>query len=173
MSGNVLWITGLSGAGKTTLGGEVVGLLRSAGKSVVFLDGDDLRDVFVLPHINQDNHSRERRIQLAIQYSQLCKMLSTQGLIVVIATISLFHEVHAWNRTHIPGYIEIYLNVPLDELRRRDPKNIYQKYDNGELSNVAGLDLHVDVPKNPDKVIEFDSKNFNASIANDLLKLLP
>lgn len=172
MTGKVLWITGLSGAGKSTLACEVVLLLRSAGKTVVFLDGDELRDVFGVAQFNQDNHLREKRIELAMQYSKICKLLASQGLIVVIATISLFHEVHKWNRSHIPGYIEVYLKVPLDELRRRDPKNIYKKYADGEISNVAGLDLHVDVPKNPDQVVEFKLEDCNASTAENLFKLL-
>ena len=74
---------------------------------------------------------------------------------MIIATVSMFQEVYIWNRTNLLNYFEIYLNVPLDELRRRDPKRIYQRYDAGELINVAGLDLLVDEPFEPHITIDF------------------
>ena len=69
---------------------------------------------------NVANHGRDARMMLAMQYARLCGMLVAQGLIAVIATISLFQEVHKWNRSNLP--VISYLNVPVDELRRRDPK---------------------------------------------------
>lgn len=76
-------------------------------------------------------------------------MLADQGATVVIATISLFAEVHRWNRENLPGYLEIYLDPSREDLRRRDPKNIYARADLGELRDVAGLDLAVDLPEAP------------------------
>lgn len=58
-----------------------------------------------------------------MKYSKLCQAISKQGINVIIATISLFKEENSWNRVHIPGYFEIYLKVPVEELCRRDPKN--------------------------------------------------
>ena len=95
-------------------------------------------------------------MNLAMQYSRLCRMLVKQGFNVVIATISMFHEVYAWNRNNIPGFYLIYLKVPVSELRRRDSKGIYKKYDAGEIVNVAGLDLEVDDPLNPDLLFEYN-----------------
>ncbi|MCW5701032.1 MAG: adenylyl-sulfate kinase [Bradyrhizobium sp.] len=151
-SSAVIWITGLSGAGKTTLAAEVVNILRSDGKAVIMLDGDELRDVFG----DEARHDRESRLRLALRYSRLCQMLGRQGINVVIATISLFSDVHIWNRTNIPGYFEVYLRVPLEELRRRDPKGIYRRFDSGETTNVAGLDMPIDEPPSPDIIIDFD-----------------
>lgn len=139
----VVWITGLSGAGKSTLANEVARKLRDGGETVVMLDGDDLREVFGAATTNAQNHGREGRLALAMQYSHLCRVIAAQGVTVVIATISLFRDVHAWNRVDLPGYFEVYLRVPLEELRRRDPKGIYRRFDAGELNNVAGLDLPV------------------------------
>lgn len=154
-SGRVIWITGLSGAGKSTLARDVAARLRSVGESVVLLDGDELREVFGAVAANADNHGRAGRLALAMQYGHLCRVIAAQGLTVVIATISLFREVHSWNREHLPGYFEVYLKVPLDELRRRDPKGIYRRFDAGELSDVAGLDLPVDEPAEADLNMEF------------------
>lgn len=170
-AGSVVWITGLSGAGKSSLANEFVGRLRAVGSSVVMLDGDDLREVFGAVPANAQNHGREGRLALAMKYARLCQILSAQGLTVVIATISLFREVHAWNRDHLPSYFEVYLKVPLDELRRRDPKGIYRRFDAGELTNVAGLDLPIDEPESPDLVVEYSTDTSTTMLAEELLHL--
>ncbi len=141
----VIWITGLSGAGKSTLCRLLVQELRAQRRCVVMLDGDELREVMAA----EDIHSRTDRLSLTLRYSKLCRMLANQGFDVAIATIGLFKEVHDWNRANLPGYIEIFLKVPLDELVRRDPKKIYARAARGELKNVAGVDLEVDFPTAP------------------------
>jgi len=167
--GKVVWITGLSGAGKSTLARLITSRIRESGEPVVLLDGDELRDVFEAAAANVNNHCREARLALAMQYAHLCKVIASQGLTVVIATISLFREVHKWNRANLPGYFEAYLRVPLDELRRRDPKGIYRRYDSGELFHVAGLDLPIDEPEVPDWVAEFDSGQTVTVLADNLM----
>lgn len=166
--GTTIWITGLSGAGKTTLARELVAGLRAAGRAVVLLDGDELREVLGSASSNASQHDRDARLALAMQYSRLCKLIASQGVTVVIATISLFHEVHEWNRRNLPRYFEVYLKVPQDELRRRDPKRIYQRFDAGELTNVAGLDLAIDEPASPDLTLSFDPTRSVSDIAAEL-----
>lgn len=151
--GEVYWVTGLSGAGKSTLCRELVCHLRAQGRQVVMLDGDELREAMGATNA----HTRQERLQLAMRYAHLCHMIAVQGVDVAIATISLFREVHEWNRANMPGYVEIYLHVPLDELRRRDPKQIYARAKRGELKDVAGLDFAVDEPQAPDVRIEWVS----------------
>ena len=168
----IVWITGLSGAGKSTLASHLVDLLRARGETIVFLDGDELREVFGATVASVENHGREARLTLAMQYAKLCRVLSSQGLAVVIATISLFREIHEWNRANLPGYFEVYLQVPLDELRRRDPKKIYRRFDAGELKYVAGLDLPVDLPEFSDMIIEFDSEQSVSEVATRVLNSL-
>jgi adenylylsulfate kinase len=92
-----------------------------------------------------------------MQYAKLCKLIADQGVTVVCSTISMFEEVHSWNRKNQPSYFEVYLKVPLPELRKRDPKGIYKRFDSGELKNVAGLDLPVDEPNSPDILFEFEA----------------
>lgn len=151
-AGQVIWITGLSGAGKSTLCRALVDALRSSSaQPIIMLDGDELRHVMGI----MEAHSRDERLQLAMRYAQLCRLIATQGVSVAIATISMFNEVHVWNRANLPGYVEVFLDVPLDELARRDPKQIYQRAARNELANVAGLDLAVDRPKNPDIHIQW------------------
>jgi adenylylsulfate kinase len=167
--GSVIWITGLSGSGKTTLATELAQRLRASGRGVVLLDGDELREVFGAVAASAGHHGRDARLALALQYARLCQVIAAQGVTVVIATISLFREVHAWNRAHLPGYFEVYLKVPLAELRRRDPKGIYRRFDAGELADVAGLDLAVDEPDAADRVLEFDVSQTPAALADQLL----
>jgi len=153
-----IWITGLSGAGKSTLAGKVCEILRNSGEIVVCLDGDQLREVFNAADNSKINHGREARLSLAMQYAHLCHVIAEQGVTLVIATISMFKEVHKWNRDNLPNYFEVLLKVPLEELKRRDPKGIYLRYDRGELSDVAGLDLEVDEPSSPDLLFEFNNE---------------
>ena len=160
MTGQVIWITGLSGAGKTTVAKELNQQLRERGLQPVLLDGDVLRDLFKNTEVISETYNREARIKLALKYAHICKILSSQGFTVIIATVSMFREVHAWNRANLPNYFEVYLKVPLNELRLRDPKKIYQRYDAGELSNVAGLDLCIDEPLEPHVTLDFEMQPF-------------
>lgn len=169
---SVIWITGLSGAGKSTLAHEVAARLRASGEAVVMLDGDELREVFGAVAANAQNHGREGRLALAMQYAHLCRVIAAQGLTVVIATISLFREVHAWNRANLPGFFEVYLKVPVEELRRRDPKGIYRHFDAGELTHVAGLDLPIDEPEAADWIVEFDPERTVAALGAELNQIL-
>jgi adenylylsulfate kinase-like enzyme len=171
-AGSVIWITGLSGAGKTTLADATSSRLRSEDEHVVQLDGDSLRAVFGAADATAQNHGREGRLALAMRYAHLCQILAHQGLTVVIATISLFREVHAWNRSNLPGYLEVYLKTPLHELRRRDPKGIYSRFDAGALANVAGLDLPVDEPASADVVFDFVPGKSPAALADELVSVL-
>jgi glutamine kinase len=149
-SGRVFWITGLSGSGKTTLGQELCKRFRADRGQVTFLDGDQLRAV-----IAEDlGHTRSSRYESAMRNARLCRMLAQQGGNVVCATISLFHEVQRWNRANIPGYYEIYLHVPMEELRRRDTKEIYRRADQGDLTEVVGVDIPAETPEAPDLVLE-------------------
>src|ERR1035438_165194 len=148
--GRVFWITGLSGAGKTTLGRELWSRLRAAGRPVTFLDGDALRVA-----IAEDlDHSVNHRRRSAMRNARLCRLLAEQGGDVVCATISMFHEVQRWNRENIPGYREIYLRVPIDELRRRDSKGIYARAQRGDARDVVGLDVPAEVPEAPDLILD-------------------
>ena len=157
MDGQVIWITGLSGAGKTTVAVALDQCLRERGLIPILLDGDILRNLFKSTNEIGKTYNREARIKLALKYAHLCKTLSSQGFTVIIATISMYSETYAWNRTNLPNYFEIYLKVPLKELRRRDPKKIYQRYDAGDLSDVAGLDLAVDEPLEPHVILDFET----------------
>lgn len=151
---NVIWITGLSGSGKTTLATLVTESIRQSGDPAIMLDGDILRECFDI----KGKTTRKERLEIALTYSRLCRMLSEQGFTVVIATIALFKEIHSWNRMNLKNYYEIFLDTPIEVLIERDPKNIYERALSGKIKNVAGLDLKVDFPTNPDFHFKYDSK---------------
>lgn len=163
--GTVYWITGLSGAGKTTIGDAVSVLLKQAGRPTVRLDGDALRQVFG----EADRHDRQSRLSLAQRYAGLCRLFSEQGLDVVCSTISLFREVHHWNRENIRHYVEVFLDVDADILRRRDPKGIYRRAGDGTIRDVAGLDLAVELPEAPDLTIRNDGGTSPEQVARRIL----
>ncbi len=148
--GSVFWITGLSGAGKTTVGRELWSRLRAAGRTAVFLDGDVLRDAIA----DELGHCSDDRLRSARRNSRTCRLLADQGLDVVYSTISMFQEVRQWNRENIVGYREIYLRVPMHELERRDHKGIYVLARSGKLANVVGIDVPAELPETADLVLE-------------------
>lgn len=140
------WITGFSGAGKTTVALLLRQRLQAAGLPVLVLDGDKLRAA-----IDPDaGHDLESRRKLAFAYARLCAELAQQNVVVICATISMFHAVRDWNRAHIPGYREIYLKVPLDERTARDPKKLYAR----EAKNMVGRDDVAEEPQTPDLTID-------------------
>ena len=148
--GTVIWITGLSGAGKSTIARRAVERLRAMGRAVVLVDGDEVRGVLG----GQHGHQAQTRFELASRYSRLCQVLSRQGFDVVCATMSLFHGIHQWNREHLPRYVEVYLQVDVAVLRQRDVRGLYSRVDRGEISDVAGVDAPFEAPLTPHLVID-------------------
>jgi len=150
-SGMVFWLTGLAGAGKSTLAAETTTLLKERGRQAILLDGDELRKLFVT---GESTFSLEERRTLAGQYAHLCHLLSEQGVDVVCATISLFPEVQAWAKDRISGFRLVYIRVDMDVLHQRDQKGLYSRAARGEVTNVMGVDLPYDEPHAPDLILD-------------------
>jgi len=158
------WITGLSATGKTTLSSLLVSHLRGMGKTVIHLDGDELRQVLA-----DKAYTRDERIALSMRYGRLSKLLSDQGIDVVISVIGMFNEIYLWNRENISNYIEIYIDTPMSELKKRDPKKIYEGFDLGRIKNVAGIDLKIDTPLNPDVHLKWSEDSSIDSMFDELI----
>ena len=151
--GRVFWITGLSAAGKTSIGRALSSHLQASGRQVIFLDGDTLRSAVS----NDLGYSAENRRSAAMRNGMLCRMLAEQGFDIVCSTISLFHDVQRWNREHIPRYNEIFVRVPLEELKRRDTKGIYRTGGDPRPANIVGLDIPAEIPEAPDLILDNDT----------------
>ena len=149
--GTVYWITGLSGAGKTTIGLELLKILNIKN-NVIFLDGDELREIYG----DDIGYSIDDRRKMAMRNSHLCKMLSNQGFDVICCTISMFHNIREWNRKNIHTYKEIYLKVSKEVLVDRDQKKLYSQHKSGKVKNIMGIDLEFEEPLNPDIIIQND-----------------
>jgi adenylylsulfate kinase len=151
MVGQVIWITGLAGVGKTTLAGRVVQRLRAHGAAAVLLDGDDVREAVQDPAVGYDLASR---LTNAYRICRLARLLARQDMRVVVATMSLFHEIHVWNRENLPGYLEVYVRVDFAILRARDPRGFYSRAADATEAKVVGLDLRAEEPLAPHLVVE-------------------
>lgn len=144
--GTLYWLTGLSGAGKTTIGNRLYYTMKPQRKNTIILDGDILKKI-----AGKDlGYGREERLERAYRYSALCKLLTDQGINVIICTIAMFDEVREWNRSNIENYVEVFLDVEMEVLKRRNRKGLYSKK-NGK---IAGIDVEIEYPKNPDIVIK-------------------
>lgn len=138
----VVWIMGLSGAGKTTLARKVVEELRNSVSNVVLIDGDEIREMFG----NDLGHTLADRRRNADRICRLGKFLDDQGIHVVCAILSLFPESREWNRNNLRDYYEVFIDTPLNDLKERDSKGLYARFARGEISDVAGLDLVFPLP---------------------------
>lgn len=148
-NGGLIWITGYSGAGKTTIARLASEKLKEMDVPVVLMDGDDLRSVLG----ERFGHDLDDRRQLAYVYSRLCQKVASCGVTVVIATIAMFESVRSENRASNENYLEVYLDVPLSVREERDPKGLY-KAATANLSNNVSFTTGLEEPVNPDLVIE-------------------
>jgi len=164
----IYWILGLSASGKTTLSKILVKELRKEEKKVILLDGDNLRRIFDDENLEK-SYTREARLNLSFKYAKLVRELSLQGFDVVIATISMFEEIYSWNRKNLNRYVEIYLDVPMEVILSRDPKNLYKKFKMKEIKNVVGLDIIPDIPKDPTVLIKYDKDRKLETFLRDII----
>ena len=149
----IVWIIGLSGAGKTTLATEVGKIVRENGRKVVLIDGDVIRKVFGY----ENDHSISGRKKNAKRICALCKMLDEQGIDVVCSILSIFEKSREWNRKNLNNYFEVYIRTNMSILKSRDQKGLYSAFERGEINNVVGLDLNFEEPKKPNLIIENNS----------------
>lgn len=146
--GTVYWITGLAGSGKTTLGQLLRDDLMRQYLPTVFLDGDELREVYGEANGAYDVAARKN---IAFRNARLCKLLSDQGFNVVCSTISLFWDCQAWNRLNIENYKEIFLKVPKNVLNKR--RTLYATTNN---TPVVGREIPIEEPQQPDVILNSD-----------------
>lgn len=160
-NGSVYWICGLAGSGKTSVAEKFLKLLKKKGVSPILLDGDYIREIFGLPK----DYSYEGRKKTVRIFSKMAKMLSDQGFTVIVSVIAMYEETFKFNRKNIKNYVEVFLDVPMNELIRRDKKKLYSKALTGELKNVVGIDIKAEFPKSPDiKITNYGTVSIDDSV---------
>ncbi len=144
----VLWFTGLSGAGKSTIANLVERRLHALGRHTYVLDGDNLRH-----GLNRDlGFSEADRAENVRRASEVAALFADAGLIVIASLISPYRAERARARARLPEgeFIEVFVDASVDECRRRDPKGLYRKADSGLLPGFTGVDAPYEAPETPE-----------------------
>src|ERR1700726_30353 len=144
----VLWLTGLSGAGKSTIANLVEKKLHALGRHTFLLDGDNVRH-----RLNKDlGFTDADRVENIRRIGEVAKLMTDAGLIVLTAFISPFRaERRMVREMSLPGeFIEIYVETPLEVAEQRDVKGLYKKARAGELKHFTGIDSPYEPPENPE-----------------------
>lgn len=148
----VLWFTGLSGSGKSTIANALQKRLYAMGKHTFVLDGDNVRH-----GLNRDlGFTDADRVENIRRVANVAKLMSDSGLIVIVSFISPFRSERRMARSTMEKdeYVEIYVNTPLQVAEERDTKGLYKKARAGEIANFTGIDSPYEPPKNPEIVID-------------------
>jgi len=165
----VLWLTGLSGAGKTTIARRVERRLFEAGVHTMLLDGDTLRH-----GLNGDlGFSPADRAENIRRVGEVARLFFAQGAIVLCTFVSPYREDRARVRALLPEgrFVEIFVDAPLDELRRRDPKGLYARADRGEVENLTGVSAPYEAPEAPEMVLRTDQLSVDEAVERILARL--
>tara|TARA_B100000161_G_C33538277_1_gene409429 strand:+ start:527 stop:1045 length:519 start_codon:yes stop_codon:yes gene_type:complete len=151
--GILFWITGLSGAGKTSISKKIYQqIVNTYGKTII-INGDDLRKIFDLK-----GYSYKDRKKIGLQYSKFFKKITDQNINIIFAGVVLIESVRKWNRLHIDNYLEIYLKADIKKIMLKKYKKLYLK-----TKNLVGLNIKAEFPRKPDIMIK---NNFKESITN-------
>jgi len=162
-----LWLIGPSASGKSTISKIIYKKLLEEYKSLILLDGDYARKMFV-SESGYDPISRSKNIR---KYIEVTKWLNSFGISSIIAAINAFEKDRVFGRKEIANYKEVFLKCSLDERVKRDKKKLYLPALNGEKKNVVGVDIPFEEPVNADFIIDTE-KNRPEFIANEILKKL-
>lgn len=165
--GFTVWLTGLSGAGKSTISERLRFELEERGRTVEVLDGDEVRT-----HLSRGlGFSREDRDTNVARIAFVASLLTKHGAAVITAAISPYEEARAEAGRRIGDFIEVYVRCSLDELVRRDVKGLYVKALRGELPHFTGVSDPYEAPTSPDVVVDTEAQTVEQSVGEILAEL--
>jgi adenylylsulfate kinase len=165
--GFVVWLTGLSGAGKSTIADALAPELRAAGKRVEVLDGDVVR-----AHLSHGlGFSREDRDTNIARIAFVAHLLSRNGIVVIVSAVSPYKQAREAARQTIGDFVEIHVAPPLGECIRRDTKGLYKKALAGEISQFTGVSDPYEPPDAADLTIDTSTIDLRASVQRVKAKL--
>jgi len=165
--GFTIWLTGLSGAGKSTIAQRLEETLRDRGVKVEVLDGDVVRT-----HLSKGlGFSKEDRDTNIRRIGFVCRLLSRNGVAAIASAISPYRAVRDEVREMVGDFIEVYVKCPLDVLKERDPKGLYAKALSGEIKNFTGVSDPYEEPLSPEVLVETDQETEQESVEKIIGKL--
>ncbi len=159
----MLWFTGLSGSGKSTIAVRVHEELVRRGVEAEYIDGDALREVFPAT-----GFTREEREEHLRRTGYMASRLAAHGVMVVASFVSPYRESRAFIRKLCPAFAEIYVSTPLEECERRDVKGLYARARRGEIRNFTGIDDPYEVPEHPELTLDTRLLSVAQSVATVL-----
>lgn len=159
--GFVLWFTGLSGAGKTTIAKAMLPILQARGIRIERLDGDVVRESLTkdLGFTKKDRDTNIERVTF------VAKLLSRNNVAVLATFMSPYEGTRNTVRDEVTNYIEVFVDAPVEVCEERDVKGIYAKFRAGEVKNLNGLDLPYEDPQQPDIHVETHKESVEESAA--------
>lgn len=165
--GVTVWLTGLSGAGKSTITEALEARLRDLGAKLEVLDGDIVRTNLTkgLGFSKEDRDENIRRIGF------VSHLLTRNGVIVLVSAISPYRTIREEVRTRIGDFLEVYVSAPLEVCEQRDVKGLYRKARSGEIPNFTGVSDPYEPPLNPEVNCETHQETLEESVNKVLAKL--
>ncbi len=166
-NGVTVWLTGLSGAGKSTISDALEKKLRDFGYSLEILDGDIVRTNLTkgLGFSKEDRDTNVRRIGF------VCQLLTRHDVIVLVAAISPYRNIRNEVREKIGNFVEVFINAPLITCETRDVKGLYKKARAGEIKSFTGIDDPYEAPLSPEVECRTDIETLEESVNKILRKL--
>jgi len=166
--GVTIWLTGLSGAGKTTITHALEAKLQAGGYDIEVLDGDVVRTNLTkgLGFSKEDRDENIRRIGF------VAHLLTRHGVIVLVSAISPYRSIREEVRGKIGDFVEVFVNAPLSVCEGRDVKGLYQKARSGEIKGFTGIDDPYEPPTNPEVECRTDLEELEESVAKVWQKLV-
>lgn len=162
----VLWFTGLSGSGKSTVSEKVYATLKEKGYRVEHLDGDAIRDIFP-----KTGFSRKERNAHIKRVGYLASRLQAHGVFVIGSFISPYRESRDFVRNLCEDFVEIYISTPLEECERRDVKGLYEKARAGKITQFTGIDDPYEAPESPELEIDTTHISIDEAVEKVMLYL--
>jgi adenylylsulfate kinase len=167
-TGFTIWLTGLSGAGKSTISKEFERRLNAVGRNVEIMDGDVIRT-----NLSKGlGFSREDRITNNKRIAFVCSLLTRNGVACIAAAISPYREAREWARETIGNFVEIYVKCPLEVCEQRDVKGLYKLVKEGKKKEFTGKDDPYEEPEHPDLIVETDRETVTESVDRIIAKLV-
>jgi adenylyl-sulfate kinase len=167
-TGFTIWLTGLSGAGKSTISREIERRLAKVGRNVEIMDGDVIRT-----NLSKGlGFSREDRITNNKRIAFVCNLLTRNGVACIAAAISPYREARDWARETIVNFVEVYVKCPLEVCEQRDVKGLYKLVKEGKKKDFTGKDDPYEEPEHSDLVIETDKETVEESVNHIFAKLV-